>query len=48
MAPEEEITHLKDLGQIVSDENHGPSMINYRVDSCKKTFKQHRLLVSCS
>lgn len=36
MTPEEEITHMKELGQIIKKKkkkHHIPSMINYTVDS---------------
>lgn len=35
----EKIPHLKELRQITSNEKHGPSMIKYGADRCKKTFK---------
>lgn len=34
MTLEEEITHLKELGQIISKEKHGLLMINHKVDNC--------------
>lgn len=41
MTPDEEIIHLKGLGQIVSDENYGQFI---GLNSYKKTFKQHCVL----
>lgn len=35
----EEISHLKEPGKVVSNEKHGPAMVKYVADSCKKTFK---------